>query len=232
MFGSIAKLLDPNNRPPNISPDHTHRWTVYVRGVDGEDITYWLKKVQFKLHETYSQSLRTIEAPGPFEVTETGWGEFEVSIKLFFVPEANEKPSSVYHPLKLHPYGPEAERQRASGEPIISQNYEEIVFNEPVEQFYEILTSGAVQPTRGKGSSKGSKQASFKKGSERTAEIPVVESADNPYSQRTEGRELDRLNEAIKQVEVIAKEERAKLAEREKILEALRKSEGAALKAK
>ena len=173
-----------------------------------------------------------IESPDPFEVTETGWGEFEVTMKLFFVSEASEKPQSVYHTLKLHPYGPDAERQRETKEPIYSQTYDEVVFNEPVEPFYEILTSGAVQPARGKGGSKGSKQAAFKKGSERTAEIPYAESPDNPFSQKTEAKELDRLGEANRNVEVLLKEEKAKLLEREKILESLRTTEGAAIKAK
>ena len=98
------------------------------------------------------------ESP-PFEVTESGWGEFEVQLKLYFVPEANEKAQTLWHALKLHPYGPDAEGQKERREAIIAQNYEEIIFNEPVEPFYDILTSGAPQSGRGKGS-KGSKQAS------------------------------------------------------------------------
>ena len=223
-YGSIAKHIDPNNRPQGISPDHTHQWTVWVRGINGEDITYWLKKVQFKLHETYSQSLRTIESPGPFEVTETGWGEFEVTMKLWFVPEAGEKPQSIYHNLKLHPYGPDAERQRETKEPIISQTYDEVIFNEPVENFYEILTSGAPPATgRGKGGSKGSKQASInKKGGDRTAEIPYTESANNPFSQQSEAKEMDRLRESNKMVDTLIEEERKKLLEKETTLARLR----------
>ena len=231
VFGSIAKPIDEAHRPPNISPEHTHTWTVFVRGVEGEDISYWLKKVQFKLHETYSQSIRTIEAPDAFEVTETGWGEFEVMIKLYFVPEANEKSQTLWHALKLHPYGPDAEKQKENKEPIVSQNYEEIVFNEPVEQFYDILTSGPV-PVRGKGGSKGSKQAAFKKQSERSAEIPHADSADNPYSRETEGKELDRISEARKQVDQMIKEEREKVTKRESVLEELRKSVGPVPKGK
>ena len=230
VFGSKATPLpaDPALRPPGTAPDHTHRWTVYVQGVDGADIRYWLKKVQFKLHETYSQSLRTIEAPAPFEVTETGWGEFEVAMKLFFPPEANEKPNSIYHQLKLHPYGEDKEAAKERGDSVISQNYDEIVFNEPVEVFYEVLTSGPA-PAKGKAAAKGVKP---KKGGDRTAEVPPQESAENPYSIRTELKELDRLNEAIKQVEALAKEERALLAEREKELESLRKTEGGVVKGK
>lgn len=141
------------------------------------------------------------------------------------MPEANEKAQNLWHGLKLHPYGPDAEGQKERKDAIVSQNYEEVVFNEPVEAFYEILTGGAAPPTRGKGS-KGSKQASSKRGGERTAEIPYSESPNNPYSQKTEGEELDRLNEAIKVVDAMIKEERAKLAEREKTLEELKNHDG------
>ena len=42
----------------------------------------------------------------PFQVTETGWGEFEIAIKIFFVPESGEKPLQTHHHLKLHPWHP------------------------------------------------------------------------------------------------------------------------------
>ena len=244
VYGSTAKPLDPLNRPPNISAEHTHQWTVYVRGIDGEDISYWLKKVQFKLHETYTNSLRTIEAP-PFEVTETGWGEFEVSIKLYFVGEANEKAQTLWHALKLHPYGPHADAQRERRDAVLAQNYEEIIFNEPVEAFYETLTSGPVpgsHPGRAGGksfaSSKGSKQSTLVKGrannnnnnssggGERSAEIPYAETAENQFCQKTEGKELDRLSEAIKTVEGMVREERRRLEERETVLDGFRRADG------
>ena len=192
--------------------------------MDNEDISYWLKKVQFKLHETYANSSRMIEAP-PFEVTETGWGEFEVQMKLYFVPEANEKAATLWHALKLHPFGPDAEGQKERREAIVSQNYEEVLFNEPHESLYDILTSGPPPPLKGKGS-KGSKQAAGKNQSERTAEIPYVETAQNPYSQRTEMQEIDRMKEATKTVDALIQEEKAKLTEKENKMDELRK-EGA-----
>ena len=149
------------------------------------------------------------------------------------MPEAGEKTQSIYHTIKLHPYGPDAEKIREKKEPVVSQAYDEVIFNEPVEPFYDILTSGAVpQPTRGKGATKGSKQAALRKGGERTAEIPFSESPVNPFSQKTEAKELDRLNEAVKNVELLLKSEKTKLAAREKELEELRKSEGAVVKGK
>lgn len=225
MFGSRSELL-PLNKPEGVSEDHTHRWTVYIRGVDNEDVTYWLKKVQFKLHETYSQSLRTIEAPGPFEVTETGWGEFEVTIKLFFAPEAGEKAQSIYHQLKLHHYGEDKEAREAAkarGDPVVSQQYEEIIFNEPSEAFYEILTSDPPVTGRGKG---GSKSAKNKRVANRTADIPEMNSSDN-FTRKAELEELARINRAQKEVETLLEQERALIVEREKELNELRKSEGA-----
>ena len=223
VYGSEAQPFDPENRPENAPPDHTHQWRVFVKGVNDEDVSYWLKKVQFKLHETYAQSVRTIEQP-PFEVTETGWGEFEIQIKLYFVPESTEKPQTLWHSLKLHAYGEDAEGKRERREKVTSQNYEEVIFNEPVEQFYDLLTGGSAtgQPPKSKG--KHAKQASQIAG--RTAEIPFAESPGNAYSRATESKELDRLTEAVKNVDQMLREERTKLVEREKKLAALKESEG------
>ncbi|OJJ44123.1 hypothetical protein ASPZODRAFT_154084 [Penicilliopsis zonata CBS 506.65] len=226
VFGSEARPFDPDNRPEGVPEDHTHQWRVFVKGVDDEDISYWLKKVQFKLHETYAQNVRSIES-SPFEVVETGWGEFEIQIKLYFVPESTEKPQTLWHSLKLHPYGADAEGKKERREAVISQNYEEIMFNEPVEQFYEILTGGSTpaQPQKGKGS-KNAKQALQQQQGTRTAEIPYNESPKNPYSRTTENKELDRLAEANKTVEQMIKEEKERLIDREKKLAQLRESEG------
>lgn len=41
----------------------------------------------------------------PFRVSETGWGEFTVQIRLQFIPESSEKPLTLAHPIKLHHWG-------------------------------------------------------------------------------------------------------------------------------
>ncbi len=154
---------------------------------------------------------------------------------MHFVPESNEKPQALWHALKLHPYGPDAEGQRERRDPIVSQNYEEVVFNEPVEQFYEILTGGPNNAPKGK-SGKGSKQAAMygRSGGPRlrTAELPERETQGNPYSRGTEGKELDRMKEAIKTVEGLIEKENRELKEKEAQLGALKASEGVALKKK
>ena len=66
---------------------HTHEWTIYVKPYHNEDMSSYVKKVVFKLHDSYANCNRVVSKP-PYEVSETGWGEFEVQIKvlLFYYP--------------------------------------------------------------------------------------------------------------------------------------------------
>ena len=89
--------------------------------------------------------ISAIEQP-PFEVTETGWGEFEIQIRVHFVPEASEKPMTLFHFLHLHPYGPNKEEERDKGLTVDAFQYEEILFGDPTEQFFEILTKMPAPP--------------------------------------------------------------------------------------
>ena len=77
---------------------------MYLRGADGEDLTHVIQQarparsssarrpqtlrsrfhpstaqVTFTLHPSFSKAVRTLTHP-PYEVSETGWGEFEIGI--------------------------------------------------------------------------------------------------------------------------------------------------------
>ena len=78
---------------------HTHNWTLYVRGVNNEDISYYIKKVEFKLHDSFEDPVRTVTT-FPFELKETGWGEFSITMKVFFA-DSTEKPIVLSHNLTL-----------------------------------------------------------------------------------------------------------------------------------
>ena len=58
----------------------------------------YVKKVNFKLHDSYSNANRTVTKP-PYEVTETGWGEFEIVIKVYF-QVGNNRTIAVTDPLQ------------------------------------------------------------------------------------------------------------------------------------
>jgi YEATS domain-containing protein 4 len=106
--------------------------------------------------------------------------------------------------------------------------YEEVLFNEPVEQFYDVLTGGG-NIVKGKASAKSAK-ASAK--IVPTAEIPERISKDNVYSREQESKELDRLGVAIKTVENQIVEEKKRLIEEETKLAELEKTEGRPLNKK
>ncbi|KIZ04869.1 putative Protein AF-9 like protein [Monoraphidium neglectum] len=119
----------------------THRWTAYVRGANNEDLSPLIQKVTFNLHASFNNPQRIIHAP-PFELTEEGWGEFEMSIVLHFQPDAQEGPIEVFHHLRLYEEGePQGLPLPANKKPVISEQYEELVFSEPHEAFYRRLMS-------------------------------------------------------------------------------------------
>ncbi|ORY33506.1 yeats family-domain-containing protein [Naematelia encephala] len=132
IYGSHARLLTDAEKEL-APPGHTHRWTVFftsatspppsaaassssdpiLEDIDylpggADDLSYLVKKVTFRLHETYSNPSRVCDKP-PFKVTETGWGEFTVQIRLQFVQESGEKPMNFAHTIKLHHWGPPIE---------------------------------------------------------------------------------------------------------------------------
>ncbi|MBW0503130.1 hypothetical protein O181_042845 [Austropuccinia psidii MF-1] len=196
VYGSAATLIPVAERIVN--PDHNMRWTVAVRSAASpppdspilqsrsipqdviggcDDLSYFIRKVSFKLHDSYPNPLRVIDKP-PFEVNETGWGEFVIYIKIYFVSESGEKAIQVQHSLKLHDWIPNpnlpthqkwlepktdaqntpSDSNQSSPEPtespslqpvqsaIHSWQYDEIVFTEPFESFYQKLLAHPPTP--------------------------------------------------------------------------------------
>lgn len=52
IYGSQATFI---KKPES---NHTHKWKVYVRGVN-EDLSFFIKKVVFKLHDSFSEPTRS-----------------------------------------------------------------------------------------------------------------------------------------------------------------------------
>ncbi|KAH8082570.1 hypothetical protein HD553DRAFT_273917, partial [Filobasidium floriforme] len=132
VYGSHARLLTPDEAKL-ATPGHTHRWTVFLQsaatppptmrlnskatGVEDEnedfitggadDLSWLIKRVTFRLHETYPSPNRPVDKP-PYRVTETGWGEFPLNIRVQFQQETGEKTVAFGHQLRLHHWGPPA----------------------------------------------------------------------------------------------------------------------------
>lgn len=232
IIGNEAHVL-PHPSFPDPPPDgHTKGWKVYVRPLpNGPDITSWLKKVQFKLHHTYTDASRTIEAPGPFEVSETGYGEFGVEIRLYFAPEAQEKAVYREHYLVLAPYGTEEQKARQEQEnKVVAERLETIEFNEPTQELYKMLTSedqfNWLKVKKGRG--KGKKPDYIFEGEvEPSAQLP--EKADpsgglgagGAWSVQYERQVVAQLQQSATTLDGMLEEEKRKGEERRKKLEEL-----------
>ena len=63
IYGNVSKHFGKKRE----SDGHTHEWTVYVKPYENEDMSSYVKKVQFKLHESYANPNRIVSKP-PYEV--------------------------------------------------------------------------------------------------------------------------------------------------------------------
>mmetsp|Transcript_3127 Transcript_3127/g.6516 ORF Transcript_3127/g.6516 Transcript_3127/m.6516 type:complete len:218 (-) Transcript_3127:477-1130(-) len=133
-YGSVAFWLGKK-----ADEYHSHRWTCYVRNPENKDMTHIVDKVVFKLHDSFPNPIRVLEKP-PYELTETGWGEFEIGITIHFTEDSGEKPIEVFHPLKLYEDQVVHERQ-STKKAVVMESYDEAVFSEPVEAFYNRVSA-------------------------------------------------------------------------------------------
>lgn len=127
VYGTIAFWLGRK-----ATESQSHKWTVYVRGASNEDLGVVIKRAVFQLHPSFNNPIRVIDSP-PFELSECGWGEFEIAISLYFHDDVCESKLDLYHNLKLYPQddaGP-----RSIKKPVVMESYDEIVFPDPLDCF-------------------------------------------------------------------------------------------------
>lgn len=121
---------------------NSHKWACFVAGVNSEDISTFVKKVVFQLHPSFTNSSRVFDRP-PYEVHESGWGEFEIMIQIHF-HDSREKRIDIFHMLQLYPKQPGV--SQSTKKPVINDQYDEIIFQDPYPDFYQRLTSGVPVP--------------------------------------------------------------------------------------
>lgn len=116
---------------------HTHRWRVYLRAIgDADDeLAKVIRKVTFRLHDSFDQPIRAISSP-PFLVEETGWGEFEVQIKIQ-LQDPLERNIQLSHFLRL--YHCDDCISKAQDQRVVSEKYEELLFQGPHVHFIQML---------------------------------------------------------------------------------------------
>ncbi|XP_023342831.1 YEATS domain-containing protein 4-like isoform X2 [Eurytemora carolleeae] len=138
VYGNISKSFGKKRDEDG----HTHQWTVFVKPYRNEDMSSYVKKVHFKLHDSYANPNRIVTKP-PYEVTETGWGEFEIVIKIFF-NDPVERPATIFHVLKLFQHGQPTDAAallQQGKKVVISEFYDEIIFQDPTQYMQPLLIS-------------------------------------------------------------------------------------------
>ena len=136
VYGNTAtKLKKPIIKRQN-EPNHTFSWKLYVKPYLKEDMSAFVSKVQFKLDESFDNPVRTVFKP-PYEVCETGWGEFDVLVKIYF-KDANEKPVSFYHRINLYPSDFNI---LVNNRTVAIESYDEIIFPNPSKAMRKFLVT-------------------------------------------------------------------------------------------
>lgn len=137
VIGSVATPFGKKRE----SDGHTHSWKVYIKPFRNEDYSSFIKKVEFKLHDSYAEQKRIITKP-PYTISETGWGEFEIPIKIFFA-DPTERPVTLHHSLKLfaNTDGDEGNALliTTKNKAVTAEAYDEIVFQEPTKYMKSLL---------------------------------------------------------------------------------------------
>ncbi|KAJ3108955.1 YEATS domain-containing protein 2 [Phlyctochytrium planicorne] len=76
-------------------------WTVYLHGpISDVDISPFVKRVTFHLHEDYKPYNIIVMDDPPFKLSRFGWGESSVRIRLEFIGDQNE-PVDIVYTVKL-----------------------------------------------------------------------------------------------------------------------------------
>lgn len=109
VIGSIAQRLKKGITVPGEDWELSYKWGCYVRGLretsspsdpmEEQDLSFMIKKVEFQIHESFPESLITIDKH-PFEIHNAGYGEFPITITIYF-QDPHERPLEYTHQLKF-----------------------------------------------------------------------------------------------------------------------------------
>lgn len=133
---SISNPTDNKQQQQQISSQATHKWTFYIRGPNGEDLSLIISKVAFILHPSFEVPIKEISSP-PFEVSEYGWGEFDAGVRIFW-HDPDEQPVDLKHFLKLY-HTDTASSTVNTKKTVVSEAYDEIIFTDPTNEFKRLL---------------------------------------------------------------------------------------------
>lgn len=100
VVGNVSKYIPEDKRDPRLK-EFPYKWMIYVDGTPKpDDITAYVSKVEFYLHESYKPNhIITVSEP-PFHLSRYAWGETQIKVRMFF-HDVRNKPVEVYHRLAV-----------------------------------------------------------------------------------------------------------------------------------
>ncbi|XP_049872171.1 protein AF-9 [Pectinophora gossypiella] len=104
----------------------THDWEVFVRGQEGADISHFVDKVVFHLHETFPKPRRVVKEP-PFSIKESGYAGFVFPIEIYLKNKDEPKKIKFSYDFTLQQSG------------FLKDRY---IFQNPNEEFRKKLLKG------------------------------------------------------------------------------------------
>ncbi|KAJ2949464.1 hypothetical protein O0L34_g15381 [Tuta absoluta] len=104
----------------------THDWEVFVRGQEGADISHFVDKVVFHLHETFPKPKRVVKDP-PFSIKESGYAGFVFPIEIYLKNKDEPKKIKFTYDLSLQQGG------------VLKDRY---IFQNPNDEFRKKLMKG------------------------------------------------------------------------------------------
>lgn len=127
VIGSVAIFMGKN-----ADKSASHRWSLYIRGKQHENLENFIDKVIFSIHPSFPKPEREVCSP-PYQIFETGWGEFETGVEVFF-KDTSYKSVRFRHHLKLFELNSRGKKVE-SPNPVVSETYEELLFQMPAESY-------------------------------------------------------------------------------------------------
>lgn len=113
----------------------THDWTVYVRGPENCNISYFIEKVVFNLHGSFHNPKRVLTEP-PYAVQEQGYAGFELPIDIHFKNKEDPKKIRFKYDLFL---------KLEDCPPVNHIRCEKLTFQNPTDEFKKkLLKAGGV----------------------------------------------------------------------------------------
>ncbi len=110
-------------------------WTCYVRPfLPSQDLSF-IKKVVFHTHPSFEKPIQEVVIP-PFEISENGWGEFTLEIDIHFLESNEDGPLRLEKTLRLYH---DEDGTVDLVVPVVDEVYDELIFVDPTEHFYQIL---------------------------------------------------------------------------------------------